>query len=86
MIEIKNLTKSYDKKTQVLSDLNLSVPDSSVFGLVGINGAGKSTLLRLIAGVLQKDGGQVCVEGEEVYENELVKKDIFFLPDELEGG
>ena len=65
MIEIKNLTKSYDGKTKVLSDLNLSVPDSSVFGLVGINGAGKSTLLRLIAGVLQKDGGQVCVEREE---------------------
>ena len=82
MIEIKNLYKSYDGKKDVLQNVTLSIPDSTVFGLVGINGAGKSTLLRLLAGVLKKDGGQVCVDGEEVFENEMVKKEIFFLPDE----
>ena len=39
-------------------------------------------MLRLIAGVLRADGGQVCVEGENVYENERVKRGIFFLPDD----
>lgn len=82
MIEIKNLTKSYDGKKPVLKNVHLTVNDSSVFGLVGINGAGKSTLLRLLAGVLRGEGGQVCVDGEEVYENERVKKQIFFLPDD----
>ena len=82
MIELKNLYKSYDGKKDVLQNVILSVPDSTVFGLVGINGAGKSTLLRLLAGVLEKDRGQVCVDGEEVFENETVKKEIFFLPDE----
>ena len=82
MIEIKNLTKSYEKNKPVLQNVCLTIPDSCVFGLVGINGAGKSTLLRLISGVLRGEGGQVCVDSENVYENEWVKQGIFFLPDD----
>lgn len=79
MIEIKRLTKAYDK-APVLRDVNLAVPDKSVFGLVGINGAGKSTLLRLISGVLKADNGIILIDGEPVYENEAAKRQIFFLP------
>ena len=82
MISVKNLFKGYEKGKDVLCDVGLEIPEKQVFGLVGINGAGKSTLLRLIAGVLRADKGQVCVDGEEVYENERVKKEIFFLPDD----
>ena len=82
MISVKNLFKGYEKGKDVLCEVGLEVPEKQVFGLVGINGAGKSTLLRLIAGVLRADKGQVCVDGEEVYENERVKKEIFFLPDD----
>lgn len=82
MIEIKNLYKGYEKNKPVLKNLNVQIHDASVFGLVGINGAGKSTLLRLLSGVIKADGGQVCVDGEEVYENENAKRKIFFLPDE----
>ena len=82
MIEIRNLVKGYEKDKPVLRGIDLTIADASVFGLVGINGAGKSTLLRLLAGVLQKEQGQVRVDGEEVYENEKVKKGIFFLPDD----
>ena len=82
MIEIKNLYKGYEKEQPVLKNLNLHIHDASVFGLVGINGAGKSTLLRLLSGVIKADRGQVCVDGEEVYENESAKRKLFFLPDE----
>ncbi len=82
MIEIKNLRKSYDGKTDVLEEMTVTIPDSSVFGLVGINGSGKSTLLRLISGVLRADHGQILIDGEDVYENEKIKKQIFFLPDD----
>ena len=82
MIEIQGLTKSYDGKKEVLKELNVKIADASVFGLVGINGAGKSTLLRVIAGVLCADAGQVFVDGENVFENERVKKQLFFLPDD----
>ena len=81
MIEIKNLNKSFSEKL-VLNDINLVIPTGKVFGLVGINGAGKSTLLRLISGVYKADSGSILINGETVYENEKVKKEIFFLPDE----
>ncbi len=82
MIEIKNLVKSYEKGKPVLKGLTATIGEGCVFGLVGINGAGKSTLLRVLAGVMKADGGQVCVDGEEVYENEKAKRKLFFLPDE----
>ena len=81
MIEIKNLCKSFSDK-QVLKDINLSIQDKSIVGLVGINGAGKSTLLRLISGIYQADSGTILVDNEPSYENEKVKRDFFFLPDE----
>ncbi len=81
MIEIKNLSKSFKDKL-VLNNLNLKIDDGHVFGLVGINGAGKSTLLRLLSGIYQKDQGEILIDNLNVYENEQIKKDIFFLPDE----
>ena len=82
MLEIFQLRKSYEKNKTVLSDVCLRLNEAEVFGLVGINGAGKSTLLRLIAGVLRADSGQVCIDGENVYENECKKAQMFFVPDE----
>lgn len=81
MIEIIGLKKSFKDK-EVLDNINLKIEDGKVFGLVGINGAGKSTLLRLLCGVYKADNGSILIDGNEVYENENVKKDIFFLPDE----
>ena len=54
MIQITDLSFSFGK-TRVLENLNLSVPDGCIMGLVGINGAGKSTLLRLLSGVYLAD-------------------------------
>ena len=81
MIEIKHLSKSFGDK-KVLEDLDLVIENGKVFGLVGINGAGKSTLLRLLSGIYKADSGNIYIDGEDVYENEKVKKNIFFLPDE----
>lgn len=81
MIEVIGLNKSYGKN-EVLRNANLKVGDGDIFGLVGINGAGKSTLLRLLSGVLRADDGKILIDGEEVYENENVKRGIFFLPDD----
>ena len=81
MIEIINVNKSFNTK-EVLKDINIKIETGKVFGLVGINGAGKSTLLRLISGVYKADKGKILIDGKEVFENELTKKDIFFLPDE----
>ena len=54
MLRITNLKKHFGDK-EVLTGLNLSVPEHSVFGFVGENGAGKTTTMKTVMGVLGKD-------------------------------
>ena len=65
MIEIKNLTKSFGE-TQVFKDVNLTIADGDIYGLVGASGAGKSTLLRCINGLEHYDSGSLKVDGTEI--------------------
>ena len=80
MIEVKNVTKKFGK-LNALDNLSFSVNNGAVFGLVGSNGAGKSTLLRVANGIFQADGGQLLIDGENVYENQKIKDRCFFIPD-----
>ena len=79
MIEVKNLTHSLGGR-KILSNVNLTLQDGSVMGLVGINGAGKSTLLRLISGVYQPDEGEIMMDGVKMTDKE--RETLFFLPDD----
>jgi len=66
-IEIKNLTFAYDvEQGDVLKDINLSIEKGEWIGILGHNGSGKSTLSKLIVGLLQKDKGQIFVNGKEL--------------------
>lgn len=82
MIKIDKLSKKYDKD-YVLKDLSCSIKDNSIYGLVGANGSGKSTFLRTIMGIYEADSGIVSVDDEEVYENEVMKGKMVFVPDDL---
>ena len=82
MIKAEKLSKRFDK-TEALSALTCTIPDSCVYGLVGSNGAGKSTFLRLLSGVYRPDGGSVTVDGEDVYGNPEVLSQLMYVPDEL---
>lgn len=81
MIEFINVNKNFDKKL-VLHDLNLEIKEGSIVGLIGPNGSGKSTLLRLLSGVLKTDSGSVLVDGKDVYDDNEIKREIFFLADD----
>ena len=67
MIEIKGLTKRFDGFT-ALQELNMTVPQASVYGLVGPNGPGKSTIIRHVTGIYSPDSGTVLVDGMNVGE------------------
>ncbi|CAN5432980.1 ABC transporter ATP-binding protein [soil metagenome] len=64
-LELKNIVKRF-KSQIVLDDLSLTVPDGETLVLFGPSGAGKTVLLRLIAGVIEVDGGQILIDGEDV--------------------
>ena len=81
MIEIKNVTKTFDGFT-ALHDVSLTVPAGSVYGLVGPNGAGKSTLIRCLTGIYRPDTGTLKADGQEVWENAELKSRIAAIPDD----
>lgn len=83
MIEIRNLTKSFNPDSFVLENLNCTIKDNAIYGLVGANGAGKSTLLRLINSIYKPNSGSISIDGINTYDNEELKQDMVFVPDDL---
>ena len=82
MIQVHELRKQFDH-FKALDGVNMHVGRGEIYGLVGPNGAGKSTLLRHLTGVYRPDGGEVLIDGENVYENKKIKEKIAYIPDEL---
>ena len=65
MIEIKEVSKSYGSN-KVLSDVNFTINEGEIFGIIGHSGAGKSTLLRCINRLETFDSGEIIVKGKKV--------------------
>ena len=86
MIEITNLSKSYNKGTvKAVDDLNLNVKNGEIFGFLGPNGTGKNTTIKMMVELLKPDCGTVKIIGNSSTENPLVvKKSISFVPDSPE--
>ena len=82
MIELKSVTKKFGDFTAV-ENLSFKVDKASVYGLVGYNGAGKTTVLKTVAGVYRPDGGEVLIDGENVFDSARQKAKIFYVPDDL---
>ena len=68
MIELRQLSKAYGAVT-ALNNLDLSVPEGCLYGLMGPNGAGKTTTLRILATLLAPDHGSVEVDGVDALQH-----------------
>lgn len=75
VIEMADVSKAFGKR-QVLDQLNLSVPEHSLFAFLGNNGHGKSTTIKLITGLLRADQGDIRVLGLDIrtQRNEVLKQ------------
>lgn len=80
MIEIKNLTKRFDK-TIAINHLDCDIEEGTIFGLAGSNGSGKSTLLRTLSGVYEPDGGEIMIDGENAFDNHRIKERCAYIAD-----
>ena len=66
MIEIKHLSKTFQMKdgaVNALNDINLTIPDGAIYGIIGMSGAGKSTLVRCINLLERPTEGSVVIDG-----------------------
>jgi D-methionine transport system ATP-binding protein len=70
MIEIKNLTKTFamadGSRLDALKDINLTIADGDIYGIIGMSGAGKSTLVRCINMLERPTEGEVVIDGVEM--------------------
>lgn len=69
ILEIENLSKSYESKLEVVSDCSFSIESGNICAIVGESGTGKSTLFRLIAGLERPDKGSIKVK-EKIVSND----------------
>ena len=86
MLTLKNVTKRYGSFVAV-KEVSFTVPQGSIYGLVGYNGAGKTTLLKTIAGVYLPDEGSITMDGHSVHSGLgpwhspfIVADEPYFLP------
>ncbi len=78
-LEVTNLTKTFENVTAV-DNVSFSVPEGSVFGLIGRNGAGKTTTLRMIMNIYKPDSGEIVFRGKIVGQD--FKDSVGYLPEE----
>ena len=69
VIELKNLSKNYGRKT-VVDNFSLSVEKGHICGLIGPNGAGKTTIMKMLSGLAAPSSGEIGFFGRN---NELDK-------------
>ncbi len=72
ILEVKNLTKRFDK-TEVLKGIDFSIEQGDVVAILGSSGSGKTTLLRCLNFLEKADTGQIFVDGEMVFDGEEKK-------------
>ncbi len=78
-LEVQHLSKSFDS-LKAVDDVSFSVPEGSVFGLIGRNGAGKTTTIRMMMSIYLPDSGEVILRGSKI--GQEFKDKVGYLPEE----
>lgn len=83
MLEISNLSKTYENGVHALNNVTLSIP-KGMFGLLGPNGSGKSSLMRTIATLQFADNGSIIFDGVDVAANpQKIRSTLGYLPQDF---
>ena len=86
-IELKNTTFSYDNIKNVVENINITIPPSTIVAIAGISGSGKSTLADLILGLISPTSGDILFDGQKdpryLRENIWPKNFVGIVPQEI---
>jgi lipopolysaccharide export system ATP-binding protein len=83
-LHVKELVKAYGGR-KVVNGVTLNVESGQVVGLLGPNGAGKTTCFYMIIGLVKPDGGQICLDGQDITDYPMhvrARRGLGYLPQE----
>ena len=84
IIEVENLTKTYDGGFQALKNVSLEIERGEIFALLGPNGAGKTTLIGITCGIVNATSGTVRADGHDIVRDyRAARASIGLVPQEL---
>ena len=81
IIEIKKVSKSYNKK-QVLNNINITFEENKIYGLLGRNGAGKTTLLNILSNYDKNYTGVISIDGEKMNKVDYLDMPVAYAMDQ----
>ena len=84
MIEIKNVSKTYNGTKKALDNVNLKIDSGEIFAFIGHNGAGKTTMIKSIVGILDFEEGDILINNESIEEinSQTLKENISYVDQE----
>lgn len=82
MIEIKNVSKTYNGEKKAIKNISFDIKDGEIFAFIGHNGAGKTTLIKSMIGILDFDEGDILIDNKSIKTNTIeCKKIMSYVPD-----
>lgn len=82
MIEIKNVTKTYNGEKKALNQVSFEVKDGEIFGFIGHNGAGKTTMIKSLVGILDFEQGDIIINNKSIKKDPIAcKLEMAYVPD-----
>ena len=74
MIEIKNVSKTYNNDKKALNNISFKVNEGEIFGFIGHNGAGKTTMIKSIVGILDFEDGDILINNKSIQKEPIACK------------
>lgn len=82
MIEIKNVSKTYNNDKKALNNISFKVKEGEIFGFIGHNGAGKTTMIKSIVGILDFEDGDILINNKSIKDDPIgCKLEMAYVPD-----
>ena len=82
MIEIKNVSKTYNGEKKAIKNINFDVNNGEIFAFIGHNGAGKTTMIKSLVGILDFEEGDILINGKSIKKDPIAcKLEMAYVPD-----